>query len=218
VDFIIGRLFPDKKRGVVIDAKGIPSVESILFSKYLMYRTVYWHKGVRSATAMIKKALIAGLESKTICDEDLYDLDDQGLFNLLETKDHPLFKLAKKVKQGQIYSVLLETPFNKDKHQDLLNIQGRTAIELALAEKLSTLSGKKILAEDIILDLPEPFSLETDLFVQDENASFSNSSSVFNASTVKNLENALRIIRIFINPAYENLLKDYSDVFNIINL
>jgi HD superfamily phosphohydrolase len=56
VDFIIGRLHPDKHRGLVIDSRGIPSVESILFSKYLMYRTVYWHKGVRSATAMIKSA------------------------------------------------------------------------------------------------------------------------------------------------------------------
>jgi HD superfamily phosphohydrolase len=218
VDFIIGKLHPDKKRGVVIDSKGIPSVESILFGKYLMYRTVYWHKGVRSATAMIKKALIAGLTSEKIHDEDLYDLDDQGLFHLLETKNHPLFQLAEKVKQGQIYSVLLETPFNKNKHQDLINIHGRTSVEAALAEKLTALSGQNILPEDLTVDLPEPFSLETDLFVQDENTLFSSSSSVFNTSTVANLENALRIIRIYINPAFENRLKDHSVIQEIINL
>ena len=38
------------------------SVEGLLFSKYLMYRSVYWHKGVRSATAMIKKAVLLALE------------------------------------------------------------------------------------------------------------------------------------------------------------
>ena len=41
VDFIYSRLFPHPVRGVEIDSRGIPSVESILFSKYLMYRTVY---------------------------------------------------------------------------------------------------------------------------------------------------------------------------------
>ncbi len=216
VDFIIGRLHPDKKRGVVIDSRGIPSVESILFGKYLMYRTVYWHKGVRSATAMIKKALIAGLESGKISDDDLYDLDDQELFHLLETRDHPFFALAGKVKEGQLYTVLAETPFIKEKHQDLADIRGRTALEAVLAEQASRISGKKILPEDIIVDLPEPFSLETDLFVQDEHASFAEnilfscSSSVFNASTVENLENALRIIRIFVNPECEKILKNHS--------
>jgi HD superfamily phosphohydrolase len=218
VDFIIGRLHPDKKKGVVIDSRGIPSVESILFSKYLMYRTVYWHKSVRSATAMIKKALIAGLKSGTICDEDLYNLDDQELFQLLETKNHPLFHLAGKVKQGELYPVLLETPFDENKHHNLIHIHDRTAIEIALSEKLSEMSGLKILPEDIIVDLPEPFSLETDLFVQDEHTSFSSSSSVFNTSTVKNLENALRIIRIFINPIYEKPLKDHSCIKDIVNL
>ncbi|MDR2103766.1 MAG: HD domain-containing protein, partial [Treponema sp.] len=53
VDFILDRLQPSRERGVDIDSRGIPSVESILFSKYLMYRTVYWHRFLRSATAMI---------------------------------------------------------------------------------------------------------------------------------------------------------------------
>jgi HD superfamily phosphohydrolase len=216
VDFIIGRLHPDKERGVVIDSKGIPSVESILFSKYLMYRTVYWHKNVRSATAMMKKVLIAGLQSGIISNEDLYDLDDQDLFHLLESKNHPLFHIAGKIKQGEIYSVVLETPFNREEHEEFLDIHGRTAIEADLAEKLSQKSGFKILPEDIVLDLPEPFSLETDLFVMDENTSFSSSSSVFNQSAVKNLENALRIIRIFINPKYEKVLKNQSSVLDIL--
>jgi hypothetical protein len=157
------------------------------------------------------------LQSGTICNEDLYDLDDQELFRLLETKNHPLFHLAGKVKQGQLYPVLLETPFNTEEHQTFLDIHGRTNIEAAIAEKLSTISGQKILSEDIIFDLPEPFSLETDLFVQDENASFNESSSVFNQSSVKNLENALRIIRIFINPAYEKSLKQHPNIQETLN-
>ena len=40
VDFILSRLWPDPKQGLLIDARAIPSVESVLFSKYLMYPAV----------------------------------------------------------------------------------------------------------------------------------------------------------------------------------
>jgi hypothetical protein len=124
--------------------------------------------------------------------------------------------LAGNVKQGRLYSVLAETPFNTDAHQKYLDIHGRTALETSLAETLSQISGQHILPKDIIVDLPEPFSLETDLFVQDENTSFFGSSSVFNQSTVSNLENALRIIRIFVNPEYEKVLKNHSHVKDVL--
>ena len=60
VDFAITRMYPGID-GIEIDSRGIQSVESVLFSKYLMYRSVYWHKEVRSATAMIKKAVARAL-------------------------------------------------------------------------------------------------------------------------------------------------------------
>ncbi|MDR1901858.1 MAG: HD domain-containing protein, partial [Treponema sp.] len=116
VDFILSRLFPDRERGVDIDSRGIPGVESILFSKYLMYRTVYWHHSVRSATAMIKKALIGGLEDGLIVAEDLYNLDDQSLFALMESRGSGggrggLFSLAAKVQRGDLFSLAAEFPF-----------------------------------------------------------------------------------------------------------
>ena len=45
--------------------KGLSALESLLFAKYQMYRNVYWHHAVRSATAMYKRlvedALAAGI-------------------------------------------------------------------------------------------------------------------------------------------------------------
>ena len=35
--------------------KGLSALESLLFAKYQMYRNVYWHHAVRSATAMYKR-------------------------------------------------------------------------------------------------------------------------------------------------------------------
>lgn len=38
-----------------ISEKGLSALESLLFAKYQMYRNVYWHHAVRSATAMYKR-------------------------------------------------------------------------------------------------------------------------------------------------------------------
>jgi len=54
VDFTFSRPIPHQERGIDIDSRLIANVEAVLFSKYLMYRSVYWHHSVRSATAMIK--------------------------------------------------------------------------------------------------------------------------------------------------------------------
>ena len=43
----------DATLGVV--EKGLAALESLLFAKYQMYRNVYWHHAVRSATAMYKR-------------------------------------------------------------------------------------------------------------------------------------------------------------------
>ena len=218
VDFIVGRLQPHRERGVDIDSRGIPSVESILFAKYLMYRTVYWHRGVRSATAMVKKALKAGLDDGAISKENLYGLDDQGLFNLMESRPHPLFHLAVMVREGQLFSALKEIPFDAEKHPGLIDMDKRTEMEASLAERFSRITGKNIAAADVVVDIPEHFSLETDLYVKDEEAVFSGSSSAFGKSTVDGLVKALRIIRIFINPAYESLLKDDSRVQDVLHI
>ena len=44
---------------VGVQEKGISALESLLFAKYQMYRNVYWHHAVRSATCMFKRAVRA---------------------------------------------------------------------------------------------------------------------------------------------------------------
>ncbi|MDR0599312.1 MAG: HD domain-containing protein [Treponema sp.] len=197
VDFIYSRLYPHKERGVEIDSRGIPSVESVLFSKYLMYRTVYWHRQVRSATAMIKKALLAGLKGGIIRGEELYGLDDQGLFSLMAGRDFPPFALAALVREGKLYHEAAAFPFAEEKHGDLRNIEKRDLYEEALAAEIRRRGIAKAGAESIIIDLPEPVSFETELFVRDEGRPFGDSSSVFKKDAVETFAKSLRIIRIF---------------------
>jgi uncharacterized protein len=49
-----------------IHEKGLSALESLLFAKYQMYRNVYWHHAVRSATAMYKRLVATALDSSSI--------------------------------------------------------------------------------------------------------------------------------------------------------
>ncbi|GHV84415.1 phosphohydrolase [Spirochaetia bacterium] len=198
VDFIYSRLLPHREWGVEIDSRGIPSVESILFSKYLMYRTVYWHRQVRSATAMIKKALLTGLEKNIIVPEELYGLDDQGLFALMASRSaFAPFSLAGRVRDGKLYAESAFFPFEEEKHGALRYIKNRKQQEEALAAEIRSVTGKALDGESLIIDVPEAVSFETDLFVRDENCSFGESSSVFKKSAVEAFVKSLRVVRIF---------------------
>src|SRR5258708_25166708 len=46
---------PSGKPALALHEKGLAALESLLFAKYQMYRNVYWHHAVRSATAMFKR-------------------------------------------------------------------------------------------------------------------------------------------------------------------
>jgi hypothetical protein len=197
VDFIYSRLSPHRERGVEIDSRGIPSVESILFSKYLMYRTVYWHRQIRSATAMIKTALLAGLKKGVIVPEDLYNLDDQGLFSMMGEKNFAPFSLAGLVQDGKLFTQAASFPFDGEKHEALRCIKNRALHEEALAAEIRRVTGKNIPGESLIIDLGERVSFETDLFVRDEGASFGESSSAFKEGVLAAFVNSLQMVRIF---------------------
>jgi len=215
VDFILSRLIPCPERGIDIDSRLIPNVEAILFAKYLMYRTVYWHRQVRAATSMIKKALLEGLESKAIAGEELYGLDDQGLFTLLRGKKDNT--LAEAVWKGNFYSVAGEIPFIETDHACLRDINQRSRYEEQLAEELRR-AGIPLGSGDLIIDVPEQVSFETGLFVLDEQCGFAESSSAFKTEILDSFVNTLYTIRIFINsdfcekvettPELSDILKD----------
>lgn len=51
---------------VGIHEKGLSALESLLFAKYQMYRNVYWHHAVRSATAMYKRLVAVSLDAQIV--------------------------------------------------------------------------------------------------------------------------------------------------------
>ena len=81
---------PDTGRPTVgVHEKGLSALESLLFAKYQMYRNVYWHHAVRSATAMYKRLVATALESGCVQFSDVARFTDEALLTHLDTPALP---------------------------------------------------------------------------------------------------------------------------------
>jgi HD superfamily phosphohydrolase len=94
--------------GIGIQEKGLSAVESLLFAKYQMYRNVYWHHAVRSATAMYKRLVSDALDAGSLTADELAGFTDEGLLFGLEAKGgHPLLRA---LRDRRLYKRAVEIP------------------------------------------------------------------------------------------------------------
>jgi hypothetical protein len=98
----------------------------------------------------------------------------------------------------------------------LQKIKNRLQLEEKLAMELSR-AGLKIDKDELIIDIPEPVSFETGLFVLDEKCSFSDSSSAFKTETMNAFIKTLYTIRIFINKKNMDKIKTFPQFNGILN-
>lgn len=78
------------KNRLAIDKSALNSVESMLISRYQMFRAVYFHKAVRAAEVMLLQAMIAADESLGLTDTSLENylaLTDEATLEKLCTVD-----------------------------------------------------------------------------------------------------------------------------------
>jgi HD superfamily phosphohydrolase len=88
--------------------KGLAALESLLFAKYQMYRNVYWHHAVRSATAMYKRLVADALAQGTIDLPTLTTLTDEGL--LAHLTEHAPSPLLRALKTRHLHKRAFEVP------------------------------------------------------------------------------------------------------------
>ena len=78
---------PASGRAVIgVSEKGLAALESLLFAKYQMYRIVYWHHAVRSATAMYKRLVADAIEGGALRVGELASFSDEALLHQLEER------------------------------------------------------------------------------------------------------------------------------------
>jgi uncharacterized protein len=200
IDFIFDEIHPHPEKGLAVTRKGLASVESVLFAKYLMYRNVYWHRTVRVITAMIKKAILMGLTTRVIAASSLYGIDDYEFLTAMSSVSYPPFELAQMAFSRRLYRIVARAPFVPDSpfHTGLEHLEQRLEYEASLAAQAGRTLGRKVQPEEVIIDVPEPVSFEIDLPIREENAwvPYERSSTVFSEDVVRGFSGALRQITL----------------------
>ncbi len=195
IDFALSRVVPVGYDGIGLEASGVSAVENILFSKYLMYRAVYWHRTVRVATAMIKKAVHMGLQHGAIQPNDLYGLDDELFITRFTDHTFPAFTLIAHVGTRRLLKPAADIPFDPadPRHHRLADMATRRAMEASLASELG------IPEHQVIIDLPDPISFEAHFPIFEEgHAHEFAEKSVFSADVVHRFTETIRRIRLII--------------------
>ncbi|HET9683907.1 MAG TPA: HD domain-containing protein [Gemmatimonadaceae bacterium] len=105
------RLVRDPERDVTtvgISEKGLSALESLLFAKYQMYRNVYWHHAVRSATAMYKRLVDGALRAGSLDAATLASFTDEGLLEELARRAPSPLLAA--LRERRLYKRIFECP------------------------------------------------------------------------------------------------------------
>lgn len=138
------------RRSLGVQEKALSALESLLFAKYQMYRNVYWHHAVRSATAMYKRLVEDAVRTEVVDVQSLARHTDEGLMHTLEG-DKPTPLLAA-LKGRRLYKRAAEWPaaeLDADKVEWIATDRKRVAAaENSLAKKFGLAPG------DLLLDYP----------------------------------------------------------------
>jgi HD superfamily phosphohydrolase len=150
----------DGSRLVGVREKGVSALESLLFARYEMYRNVYWHHAVRSATAMFKRLVRTAVARSAVTADWIAQTTDEALMvRLRDLSDAPI---AQRLQRRELYKRILEVRGREvpegagdwiADHPDLTE-----QVENQLAEELDLGPG------DVLLDYPgKARMLEVDL-------------------------------------------------------
>ena len=148
------------RREMGVHEKGVSALESLLFAKYQMYRNVYWHHAVRSATCMFKRAARGAVLAGVLEMHDVASLTDDAFMEIL--MQHDPLGLARAVRERRLYKRLWDVPAS-DVHvtsAEWLDGDGKTLelVEDALAQEAGLAPG------ELLLDFPSrPSMLSVDL-------------------------------------------------------
>ena len=138
------------RRAIGVQEKALSALESLLFAKYQMYRNVYWHHAVRSATAMYKRLVEDALQAGVVDVQSLARYTDEGLMHRLESALPSQLLVA--LKGRKLYKRAAEWPaaeLDDDKVEWIASDRKRVAAtENTLAKEFGLAPG------ELLLDYP----------------------------------------------------------------
>ncbi|HZA47095.1 MAG TPA: hypothetical protein VE568_17635 [Rubrobacter sp.] len=165
------RIVGQENRAVLaLDEEGTGSLQSLVFSRYLVHYNVYGHYALRIPTVMFLRAVQDALQAGTVTFEELSEKDDAGAFALLQDSAGPegsTAALMKRLAERKPYHLALEFDERHPSYASLLRLRDdaswRRRVEEGWSRYLTRYRKGVAGPFDILIDLPEREHLPIDL-------------------------------------------------------
>lgn len=165
---------------VGLKEKGLVNFEQLLYAKFNLFRSVYFHRTVRSATVMMRELVIQALETGLLEAEELETWTDEELFILLRSRvaeagnngprlQH-ISEMTDRILNRRLYKEAASLPLSSAPDitpEQVAEIEAHIAHEMNLSDR------------EVLLDIPsKPTMLSTDILVQRKNGNVVNASQL----------------------------------------
>jgi uncharacterized protein len=157
------RIVGQENRAVLaLDEEGAGTLQSLVFSRYLIHYNVYGHHALRIPTVMFLRAVQDAIQAGTMNFDELSEQDDAGAFVLLEDSAEPessTAALMKRLADRRPYHLALEFDERHPSYSSLIRLRDdaswRRRVEEAWSRYLTRYRKGIAGPFDILIDLPE---------------------------------------------------------------
>ena len=157
------RIVGQENRAILtVDEEGVGSLQSLVFSRYLMSYNVYGHHALRIPTVMFLRAVQDAIQAETMTFDRLSEQDDAGAFVLVQDSAEPESSsatLMKRLAERNSYRLALEFDERHPGYASLIRLRDdsswRRRVEEAWARYLTRYRKGVAGPFDILIDLPE---------------------------------------------------------------
>ena len=165
------RIVGHENRAILaLDEDGAGMLQSLVFSRYLVYYNVYGHHSLRIPTAMFLRAVQDAVTAGTVTFDDLSEQDDAAAFVLLEDQAEPessTAALMKRLADRRPYHLALEFDERHPSYSSLIRLREdaswRRRVEEAWSRYLTRYRKGVAGPYDILIDLPRGGHFPVDL-------------------------------------------------------
>ena len=206
--------------GLAISEKGKTAAEMMVFARYVMFSEVYWHHGVRAATAMLQRAfwelrdrldldVLATLSQESWVAAARREAEGSCASELLDGLFGPRRMLYKRlaqfswIEQGEVYERVARRPY-----------AWLVACSECLAGELSELLGGKVAAHEVLIDAP-PVEKEVEFrievrYSEDRYRLLEEVSPVVRTLAREQFDDYVKRVRILVTPRVRSRVCDHE--------
>ncbi len=207
---------------VVVDAKGVSPLHSLINARQEMFDNVYWHHTNRACMAMLLRAVQEALLAEAVSGEALSSFDDSTLMTTLagETMPETTRRLITALGERRIHKRAVEfSSLSGNLYSGLSKLfehpARRRQVELAMVRRAGKLTALPVHDDAILIDIPKPERWRTDVWVQFDQPPVGFTSLMpwrdvvgMTDDDFKRFEDHRRLIRIVAEAPIRDLVRD----------